>query len=704
MDISKLQLNLIRKAILIVLSFILSLTLLTGCDQIDPMDTATTYMDGWSNLNFEKMYETLSRESQLAIPKDAFVERYKTVLSAIELETIDLESDEVLIEEDKAYLPITAVFNTDTVDSFQSNFTLNLTLEEDEWRVVWDPSLIFPDLDGDDTVRITSQKAFRGTFNHRDDIPIVIDGEAYTVGAVPGKIPNREEFAKALAPLLELGEDKILDEMAKDWVTDDTLVPLRNLPLSIDEEFKNEILSVKGVMLVTNIVTDSRRYLDNELYSHIVGYVQRVGAEDLENNKHYRPNDLIGKQGLEASMEENLHGASGYTLFIRDKDGNNKSVIAEKPPQDGDTISLTLDHNLQQIVHDALQGNVGAVVALNPISGEVLAMSSYPDYNPNIFPNGVLNSQWEKLSQHPDKPFINRATYANYPPGSTFKPFTAAMALEEGIIDANTQVEAAQKTSWTPSLSNWNEPPITRTNHPQGPVNLDRALVWSDNIFFAWAALKLPPETFESYANRFGLGQSLPFSVPVSQSIIKRQEAPLAKRLLATSSYGQGEMLVTPIELASMFTAFVNGGDMVLPQIIQGIKSPNDEIIQTFERKLWQANAIPQKWVDTILPSLVNVVEDKTGTARSLAIEGLSIAAKTGTAEKDDMKQEVIAWLVACTLDTPDPLLLSIAIEVPSGGGGVRMDIARDILTEYYLLGEESLDEGSLDEGSLDEE
>lgn len=680
MDRFKFVGNLLKKCILVGLLFVL----LTGCQGADPMDAAKAYMNGWSALDFEKMYDTLSTDSQESVPRDKFIERYKTVFSAIEVDSIELTPQEILKEEGKAYLPLDAVFNTNTVGSFECRFTLPLVKEEDEWRVVWSPSLIFPDLEQEDKVRIVSQHALRGDIADREGNPIVIEGEAYTVGGVPEKIPDRREFAKALSPLLEMEEQKILDELSKDWVKDDTLVPLRNFPLSISAEFKDKILSIKGVMLVTNIVTDSRRYLDNELYSHVVGYVQRVSAEDLEEKKDYRDNDLIGRQGIEATMEEYLHGISGYSLFIRDKDNNKKSTVAERAPKDGNTVILTLDPDLQEATHKALSGYVGTAVVLNGVTGEVLATVSYPDYNPNIFPNGVLPSTWKVLSEHPDKPFINRATYALYPPGSTLKPFSAVMALDEGVINANTVVEVAQKRSWTPDLSDWNAPPITRTKHPEGLVDLDRALVWSDNIYFAWASLKLPYETFESYAHRFGIGQPLPFGIPVSQSILKRNDTKWSKRLLATSSIGQGEVLATPLQMAAMYTAFLNQGDMVLPQIIQEIKTAEGEIVEQYERKIWQQDVIPQKWIDTILPSLVNVVEDKTGTARRLAIDGITIAAKTGTAERDNKGKDEIGWLVAFTLDTPTPLVVAVALEVPAGEGGVKLDIAREIFTEYY--------------------
>ena len=148
----------------------------------------------------------------------------------------------------------------------------------------------------------------------------------------------------------------------------------------------------------------------------------------------------------------------------------------------------------------------------------------------------------------------------------------------------------------------------------------------------------MPYETFESYAQRFGIGQPLPFDLPVSQSIIKNEGTNWSKRLLAVSSIGQGEILMTPLQIAAMYTAFLNQGDIILPQIIREIKTPEGQTIEEFERKVWQAEGYPEKWIDVILPSLINVVEDNTGTAHRLAIDGLTIAAKTGTAEKDDKR------------------------------------------------------------------
>lgn len=250
--------------------FLFIFTLLTsilsaGCQKTDPNEPAQAYLNQWENMDYTKMYSYLSSESKEIISEEDFVKRYNTIFSAIKLKKIQIIPGEIVVEEDEAYLSFEVKFNTDTVGKFTLNYTIPLILEGKEWKINWTPSLIFPGMGPNDKVSLTTAHAKRGNIVDRYGNSLAIEGEAYTVGAVPGKIPNEEEFAKILAPILELEEDYILDQLHQNWVRDDTLVPLRNYPLSISQEFKNKILSVKGVMLVTNVVTDSRRYLHNEL-------------------------------------------------------------------------------------------------------------------------------------------------------------------------------------------------------------------------------------------------------------------------------------------------------------------------------------------------------------------------------------------------------------------------------------------------------
>jgi penicillin-binding protein len=257
------------------------------------------------------------------------------------------------------------------------------------------------------------------------------------------------------------------------------------------------------------------------------------------------------------------------------------------------------------------------------------------------------------------------------------------MALELGVINPQTVVAEAQNQEWIPS-PNWNAPPIKRVPHPSGDVNLRNAIVWSDNIFFAWTGLKVGYKNFESLSGRYGFGAPIPFILPVKNAQVKNHSTQWSDPLLANTSYGQGEMLTTPLQMAVMYTAFYNKGDMILPQLVKEVRSPSGQTVESLQPKVWHQGAIPPQHIDTILPMLIDTVEDPTGTAHNVKIPGLTIAGKTGTAQVGDKKEEEIAWFVGFTINTENPLLVCVALEVPAGKGDVKLEIARRIFTEYY--------------------
>ncbi|MBM7583398.1 penicillin-binding protein [Caldicoprobacter guelmensis] len=671
-------------AILVTLSLILS-WIVSGCSKPNPQEPATAYLDAWMQSKYEEMYDLLSVGTQSSIAKQDFINRYTNIFSAIKLYKLEIDAEEIVIEDKRAYLPFKAKFHTNTVGTFEYQYTLPLVLEEKQWKIEWSPSLIFPIMQEGDKVRITRHSAKRGTISDRQGNLLATNGPAYTVGAKPSAIPNIESFAKALAPLIEMDEGSIQNILNQKWVKDnpDLFVPIKNLPFNISEEYKSKLLSVKGVMLSSKSHI-TRQYPMEQLFAHVTGYVQQISKEELEKkaSEGYDAEDLIGRQGIEAALEEELKGRKGYTLYIEDQYGKQKSIIAKVEPQDGNDVILTIDPLLQKAAYEALKGSKGSIIALNPATGEILAMVSQPSFDPNIFPVGVLPSEWKALSQDPDHPLINRCIHSLYPPGSTFKPFTAAMALESGVITLQTVVPEAQKEEWIPS-PNWTAPPIRRVPHPPGDVNLRNAIVWSDNIFFAWTGLKIGYKNFETFATRYGLGQSLPFTLPVKSSQIKNASTSWSDALLANTSYGQGEMLITPLQMATMYTAFYNSGNMMLPQLVKEIRTPSGQTTESLQPKPWLEGVIPKQYVDTLLPMLIDTVEDPTGTAHKVKIPELTIAGKTGTAQVRDKSQE-IAWFIGFTLNTEKPLLVCVALEVPAGEGDVKLDIAKRMFAEYY--------------------
>lgn len=655
-----------------------------------PKDILKQYFTLWQNGKYGAMYDLLSSTSKEKITEQDFIDRYANVSSTIGLTDMDVDiqgvSDDLqdnLKDLEEIKLALSVNFHTNTVPTFEQSYSVPFVKEEDKWKIIWSPALIFPNMKEGHVVEIEKLTKTRGKIQDRYGDVLAESSNVYTVGAVPGKIPDRDDFIKKLAPLIDVSEEYIQKQLEQKWVTAESFVPLRSYPLSLSQEFKDQILAVKGVMLSSQHKS-ARQYIRGAQLAHVTGYVQNINEELLRklSDKGYTQEDIIGKQGIEAAMEDSMRENHGYIISIKKEGGEGGAVIAQYDGEDGNNIVLTIDPRLQDICYRSMDGHKGSIVALNPTTGETLAMVSLPSFDPNLFSFGISQKDWDNISGDKNYPLVNRAVKGHIP-GSTFKPFTAAAALEEGIITPDTIVEEAKNREWLPS-SDWGDLPIRRVDHPAGDVNLRNALVWSDNIYFAWTGLKLGAEKLEEYSTKYGLGDSMPFALAVDKSQVKGEATSWNDRLVADTAYGQGEILIPPIQLAAMFTGFFNNGNILTPRLIREIRSPSGETLEPFETKIWKNGAMTEETVNTILPFLIDVVEDKTGTAHSLNIPDLKIGAKTGTAQLGKDKEEELAWLVAFTVDVENPLLVTICLEVSAGEGKDKFDVAKSIFKEYY--------------------
>lgn len=643
-------------------------------------DILEQYLELWQKEEYDDMYNLLSSSSKEKTSRQEFVDRYTNIFTHIGLVDMDVDIQESTESEEFA---VSITFHTNTVPTFKQTYTIPLIKDENRWRISWSPALIFPSMKEGHVVELEKISKNRGQIQDRHGEVLAESSNVYTVGAVPGVIPDRDEFIKKLAPIIEVSEQYIRDQLDQKWVTDDLFVPLRSYPLSISEEFKNKVLEVKGVQL-SSTHKIARQYLKGDQLAHVTGYVQNINEELLKklSDKGYSQEDVIGRQGIEAAMEDDMRQKDGYIISIKGRDGEDREIIAEYEGEDGNNVVLTIDPHLQDICYRAMKGHKGSIVALQPKTGETLAMVSLPSFDPNMFSFGISQKDWDAINSDKNYPLINRTVKAHVP-GSTFKPFTAAIGLEEDVITPDTVVEEAKNKEWLPSPK-WGDLPIRRVDHPDGEVNLRNALIWSDNIYFAWTGLKLGGDTLDKYADKYGLGDSMPFALTIDKSQIKEDSTKWSDRLVADTAYGQGEMLIAPVQLASMFTGFLNNGNILRAQLIREIKTPSGEIAKSFETEVWKEAAMKEETVNAILPYLTDVVEDKTGTAHSLKIPDLKIGAKTGTAQLGKDKKEELAWLVAFTVDEERPLLLTICLETPAGEGKDKFSIAKDILKDYY--------------------
>lgn len=593
-------------AIFLFISFIL---FLAGCSkQESPDEILKSYLIDWHNLQYSSMYSYLSKNSKSTISNKDFVDRYKKISSGIELHSIyaTFNSKNPKISNGKATIPFTVKWYTDLAGSFKQNYTANLIKEKDGWKIDWTPSMIFPELKDGYKVQANIIAPIRGEILDRNGFPLAINEPGYEVGLVPSKMTDNS--INMLSPIIGINTNTINTLTHQSWVKPDSFVPIKLIPKTIEVNLENQLLAIPGVMINKSQST-ARFYPNGQLASQTIGYLGPITADELKSNngEGYSSNDIIGKTGVEKAFEKQLRGTAGGQISIVDNNGNIKSILSQKKMINGSNVTLTINTILQRNLEASLNGLQGAAVVLDQNTGEVLAMASTPTFDLNNLSNAQSGS------------FVNLALSAIVP-GSSFKPFTTAIALDTHAITENTVFDDPIK--WQKN-STWGNYFVKRVGHPAGIVNLTNALVWSDNVYFAQVGLKIGKDNFINGLHNFGLGNYFKFDLPVQSGQISNNGSIDKEIQLADSSYGQGQVLVSPLQLASMYTAFTNGGKVLRPFLIKG-----ESVAPISE------NAATLNTCNVIMKDLSLVVSDPSGTAHNIAnVTGFTVSGKTGTAE-----------------------------------------------------------------------
>ena len=657
-------------AVIILLAAGVFLFLRLRSRQTSPSDILKTYFSCVVSQDYEKMYQ-LSDTGDVS--KKDFISRNQNIYEGIGCSDIDVKirsTDNNSVSYSVTLTTLAGEINYDNTTTF--------THDSDKGTVlVWDDSMIFPDLTSSDKVRIYTDEAKRGQILDRNNVVLAGVGSAYSVGLVPGKMSeDPSSDLETLSGLLDMTTDDINSQLSQNWVTDDSFVPLKTIATS-DEELRSQLLAVSGVMLST---VEVRSYPYGDAAAHLIGYVSSVTAEDLEEHsgEGYSSDSVIGRSGLESLYEKELRGQNGYTIVIEDENGAQKSVLAYQNKTDGEDIRLTVDISLQQSLYDQFQEDEGCSVAMNPYTGEVLALVSTPSYDTNQFILGLTTDQWNALNNDESQPLYNRFRQT-FAPGSTLKPFTAAIGLADGTIDPNKDY-GSNGTSWQKDAS-WGDYYIT-TLQDYAPGTLENALIYSDNIFFAKAALNLGADKFAAGLDKFGFNDVVPFEIKMSQSQYDNDGEITDEIQLADSGYGQGQVLANPLHLAVMYSAFSNNGSMIQPYLIYKDQP---------EATVWIENAISSENTSILTEDLKAVVNNPAGSGYAAHRNDMELAGKTGTAElkaEQGTTGQEIGWFSVFTTDpnTSKPVLLVSMVEHVEGKGGSTYVVKKDasVLDSYF--------------------
>ena len=602
--------------VIIVVAIILGVVIIQNNEKDKVKDLVTEYFSLVNDKNYDELY---SKVASMNMSKDDFIARNKNIYEGIDCANIEINIKNVE-KTDKGYnITYNEKFFTSAVEVEFDN-TANVVKEDKELKLKWDSHIIFPQLNDDEKVRVSTIKAKRGSILDRNDIALAEDGNIASVGIVPGKLgENRDESISKISELTGVSIDYINELLNASYVKEDTFVAVKKI-VDSNQDLKNELLTIPGVMINKE---DGRVYSLGKEASHLIGYVQPISSEELKENegKGYTTNSLIGKTGLELAYEDTLRGIDGTDIYIVDENENRVSTIAKQDKKDGKDVKLTIDSNLQKQVYDQMQNDKGLFVIMEPKTGELLALVSTPSYDSNDFVVGLTTDKWNELNNDENRPLFNRFTQ-KYCPGSTFKPITGAIGLTTGKINESEDL-GYRGTSWQKD-SSWGNYHITTLTDYSGPKNLLNAIMYSDNIYFAQTALKIGAESFASSLDKIGFNQSIDFPLTLSKSQYANDNGTKieGETKLADSGYGQGSILVNPIHMASIYSAFANDGNMVKPRI-EYDENKNGEILIE--------NTFSKEASDIIENDLIQVVEN--GTATDMKIDGITIAGKTGTAE-----------------------------------------------------------------------
>ncbi|RSK54204.1 penicillin-binding transpeptidase domain-containing protein [Bacillus canaveralius] len=648
--------------------FVIALAaLLAGCNNDPtPEDRFSKYVELWNEQKFEDMYDYLTADAKEAVTKKEYVERYQKVYTDLEISDLKIKFDppEEKAEGEETKFSFSAKMNSLAGPiSFKHQAPLKQETqnEKENWFVDWDTTFIFPELGAGDKIGLSSVPSVRGEIVDRNDNGLAVNGTALEIGIVPAQMEgNREDIISRVAGLLGIEAAQIDKALNAEWVQPDYFVPIKKIPVE-NQELLAQLMEIPSV-LKKDVPACVYPYKDAA--AQLVGYVGPVTAEELKElaSKGYSSNDVIGKRGMEQVLEERLKGQNGSKIYIKKEDGS-EVLLAEKEVANGENVKLTIDIGLQSTMFNELAGEAGTGTAMNPVTGETLALVSSPAFDPNTISLGATGQYWKSIEENPQKPLTTRFKQT-YAPGSVIKPITAAIGLKEGAITPEQQMEV-DGLQWQKDNS-WGSYKITRVTDPNGPVNLDRALLLSDNIYFAQAALALGAEKLTAGLNSFGFEEEFGYAFPLENSKIGELDNEVR---LADSGYGQGHIEMNIVHLASSYTPFVNNGTMIRPILLA-----DEQTAQPLKENLVDESVLAQ-----INNSLRKVVEDPSGTAHSARIDGYPLAGKTGTAElkeKQGEKGTENGWFVAYNVENPN-LLIAMMVEGVENKGGSKPVVSR---------------------------
>ena len=655
----------------------------------DPKIVARIYLDAWKAEDYVTMYTWLSPLSQDAIDEIDFVALHRDLAATMDLSQVGYEILSSLTQARTGQVAYRVMLETTLLGEIQRDTVMNLTLERDQWRIKWDRGMILPELSGGNSLLVDYRAPARGNIYDRNGGALVAQAEAVSLGIIVGDTdPSEEEFLfnelwllTGLRPSYIRGK---LEVSREGWY-----VPLAEASADLVAARFDVLSGFRGLVIEPY---RARYYFDGGIASQLIGYVSLIQPEELEaySRLGYQQDERVGQMGLEKWAEPFLSGRRGGELYVITPEGDVVTKLAEVEPEPAQSIYTTLDKELQNQAQDALEGFVGAVVVMERDSGRIVAMVSSPGFDPNLFEPSNYNSGFllEDLLNDPSTPILNRATQGQYPLGSVFKIITLATALESNLYTAGstyycghtfTELPGTTRYDWTYA---WEAP-------ASGLLTLPEGLMRSCNPYFWHIGLDLYNQGLDTAISDMALGFGLGNPIGIEQVVEEIGQAPVPQNPVEAINLaiGQGDTLVTPIQVVNFVAAIGNGGNLLRPQIVERIESQDGTATYTFEPEVLNRLPIREDNLAVLRSAMESVVNNPRGTAYWRFINfPIPIAGKTGTAEVPSGDPH--AWFTGYTYaGRPDKPEIAAVVVLENAGEGsvVAAPIFKRIVEIYYF-------------------
>ncbi len=659
-------------------------------DVATPESVGRGFLTAWEMADYAEMYALLLPSLRAGLAQADFEQAYRSAMAITTVISVTLIPQTLTIDKDKAWIAFTEMWHTGLFGTLQTDNQLSLVKEEGQWGIDWHRDTVWPDLVSGNTFAVEYQIPPRANIYDHDGAGLAVPSSIVTVGVIPEQIQDEGAVLAALAQVLGLSIEKIQAAYAgqpTSWY-----IPIEDITGEESLTY-NDLLALPGIQRRERA---GRLYPLDGVASHVVGWVSPIPAETYSDYRQrgYRGDELVGIAGLEAWGESTLAGKNGGRLSIIGPDGTRIKVLTDRRPERGRAIYTTIDRALQYSAEQALNTRRGAIVALDINTGAILALTSGPHYDNNVFIR--LTDVWSRqlVLNNPDLPLLNRAVQGLYPSGSVFKIVTMAAALEASELTAQSGFycpgywdglgEVNRKQCWL------------ETGH--GAITLKDGLSASCNVTFYEVGKTLDtisPETLPTYGRAFGFGAKTGLQefteaaglMPDPEWKLATYQQNWGTGDTVNLAIGQGFLLVTPLQVARMMAAVANGGTLYRPYLVDRFVDSAGNAEQATRSQAIGQLPISKEHLTTIQEALYAVTTASLGTTthrfRGL---GIPVAGKTGTAEpanKDDLPH---SWFVGYFPADNPQIAMVVLVENAGEGSTVAAPMFRQVIEGYYGL------------------